>query len=316
MSFSGSGGPPSKMAREQGLSGGQKPYGFRFYEKLANGKNKRVNFIGLDQDKSPQKIGEKHVKILILDPAPPGGDEWQPSVYIHERFSFNGTWGNYAVCRCKTPEGCLLDLALQEPHSHAPWCKIGAEHGEDECKRLGQPQAKRGAWRWACTAIKLKPYTFTQGKLAGKTIPFQRGLVLAGEDQYKTLLTYRKAWGGLCGRLFDVSRGDGTFAARIGDTWDPVEQWSDEKLMDYFAEAAADYGLDVGDYVKPMNYESILKLPSVDEMAEIAKWVAGERGVKLELPANDPAANPVAAAVADGGGGADDEESPESDLPF
>lgn len=314
MSFAGSGGPPPKMAREQGLSGGQKPYGYRFYEKLANGKNKRVQFLGLAQDKKT-KVGEKNVEILILDVAEPGGDEWQPSVYIHERFRFNGSWDNYSICRCKTPEGCLLDVALQEPHSHAPWCKVPADEKnpqEGECNRLGQPQNRKGAWRWVATAVKLHPYTVQSGPNKGKVIPYTRGLLLAGEDQYKTLLTYRKAWGGLRGRVFNVSRSDGTFAPKIGDTWDPKDQLTDEQMMEKFADAAADYGLSVEDFCKPMDYETILALPTVEKVTEIAKWVAGERGVKLDLPdGSSTGHNPVAAAV-----GESPEESPEEDVPF
>lgn len=311
MSFSGSGGPPPKQAREQGLSGGQKPYGFRFYEKLANGKNKTLQFIGLDRDKDTL-VGEKDVKILILDEAVPGDDEWQPSVYIHERFRFNGNWGNYSICRKKTPEGCRLDVALSEKHTHAPWCKIGSEHGDDECKKLGLMEPRGGSWRWACTGIKLKPYTVQKGPNAGKVIPYTRGIILAGEDQYKTLLTYRKAWGGLRGRLFNVSRSDGTFAPRIGDKWDPEgEVWTDEKMMEYFVDAAADYGLDIANYVKAMDYTEILALPTVAQIAETAKWVAGERGIDIDA---DPAdvAEPVAAAAT----AAAEPEGDSNDLPF
>jgi len=315
--FSGSGGPPPKLAREQGLSGGNKPFGYRFYEKLSNGKNKTIQFISLDQDRDT-KVGEKDVKILILDTAPPGGDEWQPSVYIHERFRFSDSWDNYVVCRHKTPEGCLLDIALQEPHSHAPWCKKPVDERnpqEGECSSLGQMEPRKGKWRWACTGIKLKPYTVKSGPNAGKVIPYTRGLILAGEDQYKELLTYRKAWGGLRGRLFNVSRSDSTFSPRIGDKWDPAEEWSDEKMMAHFADAATDYGLSVEDYCKPINYEKILKLPSAAESAEIAKWVAGEKGVNLNDPAGSSGAapaNPVAAAMH---AGAADEENAD-DLPF
>jgi len=311
MSFTGSGGPPPKQARETGYSGSQKPYGFRFHEKLQSGKNKTVAFISLEKN-------ERNCPILILDTAPPGGDEWQPSVYIHERFPFNGGYNNYSVCRCKTPEGCLLDVALQEPHSHAPWCKVGAEHGDEECKKLGQPQPRRGAWRWVATAIKMKPYTFERGKNKGKTIPYQRGLILAGEDQYKELLTYRKAWGGLRGRLFHASRGNSQFSPRIGEDWSPApgaEPWSDEKMMAHFADAAADYGLSVEDFIRPMDYAKILKLPTVDEIAEIARWVAGERGVKLELPdGTTTSSGPVGAGASVGSSSSD--ESDDTDLPF
>lgn len=299
------------MAREKGIStGGQKPYGFRYYEELPNGKKKRVQFLSLDQtkDDSGNKIGEKDVKILILDEAPPGGEnEWQPSIYIHERFKFNGGWDNYSVCRQKTPEGCLLDEALQQPHRHGAFCK-------DDCDREGKPQRVKGRWRWICSGIKLKPYTIKSGPNQGKVIPYTRGLILMGEDQFKDLLAYRKAFKGLRGRLFNVSRGDGQMAPRVGDSWDPVEEWSDEKMMEHFADAAADYGLPVEDYIKPFDYEKLFKLPSEKEIAEIARWVAGERGVKLgamNSGGGAPAPNPVAAAVADTA----DEES-EDDVPF
>lgn len=314
MSFSGSGGPPPKMAREQGISGGgQKPFGFRFYEKLANGKNKTLQFISLEK-------GEEGCPILILDEAPPGGDEWNPSVYIHERFRYNGSWDNYVVCRCKTPEGCVLDVALQQDHTHAPWCKRPADEKkpqEGECDRLGKPEDRKGSWRWVCTAIKLKPYTIRSGKNKGKVIPYTRGLILAGEDQYKELLTYRKAFKGLRGQVFKVSRGMGTFAPRIGDTWDPDNRMSDEEMLKHFADAAAEYGLNPEDYVRAVDYSKILKLPSVTEMADIAKWVAGERGIDLstgQATGGGDSSNPVAAAI--GGNDADSDEESEEDVPF
>jgi len=40
-------------------------------------------------------------------------------------------------------------------------------------------------------------------------------------------------------------------SARIGDDWTPVEHWTDEKMMDYFKAAAAEYGLAVEDYIRP-----------------------------------------------------------------
>jgi len=311
MAFSSSGGPPPKMAREKGLSGGQKPYGFRFYEKLASGKNKKIGFLQIDK-------GEEKVPILILDVASlDDGNEWDPSVYIHEKFRYNNTWQNYAICRCKTPEGCSLDAALQEPHTHAPWCKKPADEKnpqEGECDKLGKPEPRKGAWRWVFTAIKLKPFTFERGKMIGKTIPYQRCLGLASEDQFKELLAYRKAYKGLRGRLFNVSRSDGQFSAKIGDKWDPVEEWSDEKMMEHFADAAADYGLSPEDYVKAFDYEKVLPLPTVAEMAEISKWVAGERGINLDNPSAPPSGNPVANAVSDAATG--DDENPEEDVPF
>ena len=306
MSFKGSGGPPPKMARDQGISGGQKPYGFRFTETLPNGSKKRVQFLSLDQDRET-KIGEKNVKILILDEAPPGGEnEWQPSVLIHERFRFNGGWDNYSVCRSATPEGCALDSALQEPHKHGAFCKEG-------CDREGKPQGKKGKWRWICTGIKLKPYTIQTGPNAGKVIPYTRGVLLMGEDQYKGLLNYRKAFKGLRGRVFNVSRGDSQMSPRVGDDWSPEdEEWSDEKMMKHFADAASDYGLPVEDYIRPYNYEEIFKLPSAGQIGEIARWVAGERGVTLSGSAG-AAPNPVAAAVAAASMASDEDEN---DVPF
>jgi hypothetical protein len=309
-SFSGSGGPPPKMAREQGIASGggaKKPYGFRLYEKLPNGKNKVIQMITLDQDKTTKK-GEKNCKILIVDDAPPGGDEWQPSVFMHERFRFNGSWDNYFVSRHKTPEGCPMSVALQEPHKHAAWCK-------EDCAREGLPDNRRGKWRWVATGIKMKPYTIRKGPNAGKVIPYTRGLILAPEEQYKTLLTYRKAYGSLRGRMFSVSRNDGAFSSRIGDVWDPVTgepAWTDEKLMDYFKNAAAEYGLKPEDYVRPFDYSSILALPTLEAAREAAKFVAAERGIDLDNPTAPKSANPVAETIGEGA----DEENPETDVPF
>lgn len=313
MSFSGSGGPPPKQAREQGLSGGNQPFGFRYYEDLANGKKKQIQFLSLEQDRDT-KVGEKDAPIIILDEAPPGGDEWQPSVHIHERFKYRGSWENYSVCRCKTPEGCLLDVALQTIHKHAKFCK-------DDCDREGKPQKVRGKWRWVASGIKMVPYTIKGGKNKGKVIPFTRGLLLFGEDQYKELLAYRKAFKGLRGRVFHVSRSDGTFSPRVGDSWDPVDHWDDEKMMEQFKDAAADYGVPVEEYIKPFNYETILALPSVKAISETARWVAGERGIDLDAPLDGTttaatAGNPVATAVAAASAVAAEEESAEDDVPF
>ena len=132
------------------------------------------------------------------------------------------------------------------------------------------------------TAIKLQPYTVMSGPNQGKVIPYTRGLILAGEDQYKTLLTYRKAWEGLRGRVFNVSRSDGPFSPKIGDTWDPKAQLTDEEMMEKFADVAADYGLSVEDYCRPMDYETILK----QDLAWVKKCDA-----LLRLPGDSPGAD-------------------------
>jgi hypothetical protein len=321
MAFSGSGGPPPKQAREQGLAGGNKPFNFRFFETLQSGKPKQIQFISLDQERET-KVGEKDVKILILDEAPPGGDEWNPSVHIHTRFRYGGSWENYSICRHKTPEGCLLDVALQEKHTHARWCKKPKDESnpqEGECDRLGKSEPKKGVWRWAATAIKMKPYTVRGGPNKGKVIPYTRGLLLAGEDQYKDFLAYRKAFKGLRGRLFNVSRSDGGFSARIGDNWDPIEEWTDEKMHEYFADAAADYGLSVEDYTRPIDYEQVLRLPTVKEISDVARWVAGERNIDLNADLNASSGSKSSGASASSQGTtstATSDEENEDDVPF
>jgi len=317
--FKGSGGPPPSVARERGVGGGsgRKPYSFRLYEKLPSGKNKGVGLLSIDQ-------GDEDVEIIILDEALPGGDEeWQPSIHIHDGFLYNGTYANTVICRRNEPEGCLLDIALQEPHTHAPWCKEPKDPDnpqEGECTREGQTEPRMGGWRWVATAIKCKPFTFERGPLKGKTIPYHRCLLLATEESYKMLLTYRKAYasdGGLRGRRFKVSRSQAQRSARIGDKWDPDGRMSDEEMMERFRDTAGDYGLPVENYIKPMNYAQVLALPTAERMAQIAKWVAGERGVRLELPDGTTVGdfNPVASSVGGSGGGAED-ESPDTDVPF
>lgn len=311
-SFQGSGGPPPKKAREEEDAGGGrksnlKPFHFRYQETVASGQKRTL---------IPFVLGRPEtVKVLVLDeaPVPKDGDEWQSSITIHDQFRYGGKGWNWCVCRKKEAGGCLLDRALQERHSHAHWCKVPSDEAnpqEGECTRLNKMQDRGGSWRWPFTIIKLAPYTPLNGPQKGVVIPYQRMFALASEDQFETLLTYRKAWGGLRGRIFEVSRGDGQRTPRIGGKWDPVPDGllTDEQMMEKFKDVAATYGCAPEDYIKPIDYSTIFKMPSADEVAVISKWVAGERGVNLVSGGDD---NPVAAAV-----GAEPEGDESTDVPF
>ena len=81
MVYQGSGGPPPSQVRRTGtLPGGQKPFGFHFYENLPNGKKKKVGLFNI-------KPGEKNVPFVFLDEAKPDAGP-APSVRVHQGFKF------------------------------------------------------------------------------------------------------------------------------------------------------------------------------------------------------------------------------------
>jgi hypothetical protein len=307
--YQGSGGPPPQKARKEGGGGGggprpgQKPFGFGLYEALPSGKNAKIwNY--------RVKVGEKNVPTLILDAASPE-NEHHPSVRIHDGFKFNGTFGNSLICVSHRPEGCLGDIALQKIHEHAPWCKT---EGPDACTRLGEIDTIRGSWRWVATAIKLQPWTFQKGPLEGKTIPYQRTMLLVPESQYEDFMEKRETYkdkGGLRGMIFNVSREDKQRSSKIGTSWNWTgERLTDEEMMERFADAAAMYGLPVEEYCKPYDYEKVLREFTPDEMKSACAWIAAERGINLDSPTEPVASTADAATTSSEGEGSD------NDIPF
>lgn len=260
MVFAGSGGPPPSVARRSGgTPHGQKPYRFNFKEVLPSGKEKKVGLFRVD-------AGEKNVPFVFLDEALPDVGA-APSVRLHHGFKYNGTFGHTLLCGAHRETGCPLDIVFQR-----------------ENKFSGKVEPYRGVWRWVATGIKMKPFTFTKGKLAGKTVPYQRCMLLVPDSQYDDFMEYREEFedkGGLRGQVFHVRRKDDPKSSRIGTTWRPVESMTDEEMMEKFEEVAADYGLPVEQFIRPYDYEHVLKVPSDEELMTAARWIAGDMGLDL-----------------------------------
>ena len=260
MVFAGSGGPPPSQTRKAGgTPAGQKPFGFNLREALPNGKTKKIGLFRVDP-------GEKNVPFVFLDEALPNAGA-APSVRVHHGFKYNGSFGHVCLCGSHRSTGCPLDLVFQR-----------------ENKFSGKVEPYRGVWRWVATGIKMKPFTFTRGKLAGKTVPFQRCMLLVPDNQYDDFMEYREQFedeGGLRGKVFHVRRKDDKMSSKIGTSWRPVDSLTDEQMMEKFEESAADYGLAVEQYIRPYDYEHVLRVPADDELMETARWIAGDMGVDL-----------------------------------
>lgn len=293
MVFSGSGGPPpSQTRREGGTPAGQKPYRFNFSEVLPNGKSKKVGLFRVD-------AGEKSVPFVFLDEALPDVGAC-PSVRVHHGFKFNGTFGHTILCGAHRSTGCPLDLVFQR-----------------ENRFSGKVEPYRGVWRWVATGIKMKPFTFTKGKLAGKTVPYQRCMLLVPDNQYDDFVEYREQFeneGGLRGKVFHVRRKDDRKSSKIGTSWRPVDEMTDAQMMEKFEEVAADYGLPVEQYIRPYDYEHVLKVPSDEELMSASRWIAGDMGLDLNLLLKGtPAAASGSAAAASA---ASTTEGDEDEVPF
>lgn len=267
MVYKGSGGPPpSQVRRENAERIRNKPFGFNFYEVLPNGKKKKVGRFRVD-------VGEKDVPFVFLDEALPDIGAI-PSVRVHE-FKFNGSYGNISVCNAHKAEGCLMDKALERPNPF----------------RNGEVTPLKGSWKWVGTGIKMKPFTYTKGPLAGQTINHQRCMLLVPDKQYPMFMAFRETYeklGGLRGKVFNVRRDDDKRSSKIGTLWMPAGEMTDEEMTEKFAESAGLYGLPIEDYIRPYDYEHVLRELTTEEMNDAAKWVAAENNVDLGLGGDKP----------------------------
>jgi len=307
MVYQGSGGPPPSRNKNTGggaggnqFNPGRKPYNYGLYEKVGD-KLKRVFPLSID-------AGSKGVPVVILDECKPDSGS-DPSIRIHDGFKFNGKYGNSVVCIGHRPEGCIMDKALQREHKCFPNCA-------NPCPRAGTQEPAKGSWRWVFTAIKLVPFTYQNGPLKGQTMPVQRVIGLVPDGQFEEFEAFREEFKNLRGKVFKVSRSEDKFSAKIGTSWIPTGQMTDAEMLTKFASAAAFYGLSPEEFCKPLDYGTVLREFSSEEMAVAAKWVAGEKGLRLEgaAPAAAPAAVQGDAAEAtvgeDGEGDSDGDNIP------
>jgi len=299
MVYRGSGGPPPSQVHASGgsgLYGGQKPFGFGIYEVLEGNKKKKVSLFRVN-------AGEKNVPFVFLDEALPK-EKAAPAVRVHDGFKFNGKFGNTVICVGHRPEGCPMDKALERKHKCFPNCK-------QPCPRVGNRELSRGSWRWVATGIKMQPFTYNVGPKKGETWEYQRCLLLVPDAQYEDFMAYREQFegqGGLRGKMFKVQRGSLPTSSKIGTSWRPAGSMTDEEMMDKFESSAAFYGMPVEQYIRPYDYEKLLKEYTKPEMADAAKWVAAEYGVSLEASGEET----VSAVV----GSDEAEDDAATEVPF
>lgn len=295
MVYKGSGGPPPSSVSSS-PKGKSNFFGLSLFEDLPSKKTKKIGLFRVEP-------GDNNVPFLFLDEALPSA-EAAPSIRVHDGFKYNGKYGNFVICVQHRPGGCLLDKALEREHECASWC-------EPNCDKRGKNFPQRGSWRWVATGIKMKPYTIKGGKRAGDVIPYQRCMLLVPDKQYRVFMAFRdrfKDEGGLRGKIFNVSRPDKKSSPKIGDVWIPAGEMTDEEMMEKFEESANTYGMPVEHYIRPYNYEKVLKELTDQEMDALAREVAAENNVSLTGVVEDEDAD--SSHATDGDDEADDDSVP------
>jgi len=153
----------------------------------------------------------------------------------------------------------------------------------------------------------MKPFTYTKGPRTGTTVNHQRCLLLVPDKQYEMFVAFREQFdsvGGMRGKVFNVRRKDEQRSSKIGTTWTPAGEMTDEEMLERFEESAAEHGLPLADYVKPFDYEVVLSEFTDEEMAEAAQNVANFLGIRID---GSGETTPI---------GSSDEEESEEEIEF
>jgi len=289
-----------------------KPWGFSLYEKVA-GSNHTLDLFYVPP-------GATDVPVMIIDAVPGTAeelDEYEQYVTrVFDGIRYNNRSVKNAVVSLEgvDPRGCPFAWALREKEMDK----------EDKQKWTGNYRPKRGKRVWLLTCIELTSWTPNRGKNKGKTLSnFRRilpvplgefaGSRFSREDEF---VSVAKKLSGLRGQIFEVSRPEDQKSPKIGQRWWPGEKMSEEEMESKFAEAAAQHGYTVEDFLRPVNYHEVAK-PMKFERARIqAEYIAQERGFSLddamgvqEAPAD--AAQPEGAAV-----GSSDADDGDETIPF
>jgi len=262
---------PERKAFGGKKGGDYKVKGYRLYEPAVNKDGDEIQKKIVDFS---LKKGEKNRRVVVLD------KELDYAIRMHKGFKHDGTWANMVVCRSALDDtrGCPL------------------------CETLD----RRYSWYLVATVIDLDGFTPTEGKNAGTNYPNLRRLLLIPDQVAETFETIgEELEGGWRGTRFKVSRSSGDKSLRIGDNWREdfrAGKMTEQEMLDEFEEAAERYGIPVETFSQPIDYDSVLKPKSYEEMLEIAKAIKGGAEGSSDAPA------PLESA----GVSADEEEA----LPF
>lgn len=264
--YRGSGGEPPTP--NSGGGGGFKKAAYFFAEKIQGESGPELKKIPVFK----VGMGKKDIPVVVLD----RGLDY--AVRIHPRFNARDVWGNYAVCINKTDSrGCPLDEPLNETS---------------------------GRWFLAATVIDRSKWVQPNGKNKGKVWTDKRRLVLIPRPQEEEMQDIMGKVGGPRGAAFDVSRSSDQKSSRIGTTWFPTGKMTEEQLLSTFEKAAAEYGMPVEKFIEPIDYDTVLKGKSYDQLLQIAEEINSD-----SADSTDASAEPVGVSAAD-----DDQN--EKEIPF
>lgn len=256
MSFQGAGGPPVRTKSEGRSTGGGGAWPEFGFSETIGGKQRRLPSFSI-------KASEPGRRLLILDHY---GDQHRFAALIHTFKGRDGKWYNM----------------LASPHRTDP---LGDPMNEALLDDNGNP--KEPSWAWVLTAIDIdgRPPT----KPNGKVYKNQRTLVLVSEKQASTFSSMERIGKGFRGRIFKVTRSDAQMSFRIGDSWEPLDQLSEDEMRVQFAGAAQEAGVPIDDFLKPVDYKTVLAPLPREKLLEIANDLKRIRAARdnVSVPQGD-----------------------------
>lgn len=210
-------------------------------------------------------IGVKNHPILTLDDFLKLEDAYSVNLHI---FNLRGTKDNIVVC----------PMTADDPRP----CPV--------CEALN----KDPTWYVVLSAIDRKVYEFERQnrdtKAMEKVQYFDlRRLVLITQSWIPRMDTNADRAKGWRGSLFEVSRSEPTKTVvngqerlsykdspRMGDVWYFTEKYDEEKLRSELEKGAAAYGMPVERFIQPVDYETVLKPKTHQELQHVANDIASD----------------------------------------
>lgn len=254
----GSAGPrPERKERRSGGSRDWMPT-FRFEEDTENGPRWLEPFF--------IKRGDSEVPIVVLDQGTnvgvddKGKKKFKLDYYVrlHFMFDYNGNFKNAVVCSEKSdPRGC-------------PVCDGGNCNKASQFYGVGTILNCTEFYRRARDGEKAD----SNGKVLVKS---KRQLLLIPEQKIDEIDGIISKAGGGRGACFDISRGTEQTSSRIGTTWWPSARMSEQDMLEHFSADAAAYGMTPEEYVEPIDYDKVLRVPSYEELQKVAAALHQEK---------------------------------------
>lgn len=247
MAHRGAGAPPQ---RGGGGFTNTKPI-YHLSEKVVTSKGAELKMV------RPIKLrpGEKNRPLVTLDDFTSMDDAYSVNLHI---FNLKGTKDNVAVC----------------PRS---------ESDDRACPICGVLN-KAPSWYVVLTAIDRSKWSPDKGKNKGVVYTDNRRLVLITQTWMQRMTMNAERSNGWRGANWEVSRSkpveerkDGQVRAnfkdspRVGDVWFYTnKKFNEEQLRSEFEQAAAKYGLPVEAFVKPFDYDFVLRPKDHKQLMVIA----------------------------------------------